>query len=156
MVYMNVESDIRAGMAIFEKYDLRPTFALYDPGFIRLGSAPAARFPKMKTPVYRFMFSEEFTFGFVPKRYGVDAYLATLNDYAPGAPWMIAALKGNITPIIPDAVTLGGHVRVGLEDPIWGSDKTNPQLVEAAANNIVKAGGDLATAADSRAEMKDR
>lgn len=155
MVYMNVESDIRAGMTVAEKHDLRPTFALYDPGFIRLGSAIAARYPKLKTPVYRFMFSDQFTFGFMPKRYGIDAYLATLNDCDPGAPWMIAALKGDVTPIIPDAVALGGHVRVGLEDSIWGSDKTNPQLVEAAANNIVKAGGALATAADIREETKD-
>jgi 3-keto-5-aminohexanoate cleavage enzyme len=155
MVYMNVESDIRAGMAVAEKYDLRPTFALYDPGFIRLGAAIAARYPKLKKPVYRFMFSDQFTFGFMPKRYGVDAYLATLNDCDPGAPWMIAALKGDVTPIIPDAVALGGHVRVGLEDSIWGSDKTNAQLVEAAANNIVKAGGVLATAADIREETKN-
>jgi 3-keto-5-aminohexanoate cleavage enzyme len=155
MVYMNVESDIRAGMAVAEKYDLRPTFALYDPGFIRLGAAIAARYPKLKKPVYRFMFSDQFTFGFMPKRYGVDAYLATLNDCDPGAPWMIAALKGDVTPIIPDAVALGGHVRVGLEDSIWGSDKTNAQLVEAAASNIVKAGGALATAADIREETKN-
>jgi len=155
MVYMNVESDIRAGMAVAAKHKLRPTFALYDPGFIRLGSAIAALHPGLKKPVYRFMFSDQFTFGFMPKRYGIDAYLATLNDCDPGAPWMIAALKGDVTPIIPDAVALGGHVRTGLEDIVWGSDKTNPQLVEETANAIMKAGGEVATAADIREETKD-
>jgi uncharacterized protein (DUF849 family) len=151
MVYMNVESDIRAGMAIAEKHGTRPTFALYEPGFIRMGAAIAALYPNLKTPVYRFMFSEGFTYGFPPKRYGLDAYLATLADCAPGAPWMVAALKGDITPLIADAVALGGHVRVGLEDSVWGLDKSNAELVEAAARIIERAGGSVATAADIRA-----
>lgn len=155
MVYMNVESDIRAGMAIAEKHGTHPTFALYEPGFIRMGAAVAACYPKLKTCVYRFMFSEGYTYGFPPKRYGLDAYLATLADCAPGAPWMIAALKGDITPLIADTVALGGHVRVGLEDSLWGLDKSNAELVEAAARNIVRAGGSVATADDVRAAMKN-
>ena len=67
---------------------------------------------------------------------------------------MIAALKGDVTPIIPDAVALGGHVRTGLEDIVWGSEKTNVELVEVAAKAIMKAGGELATAADIRDETK--
>src|SRR5271168_2088546 len=39
MVYMNVESDIRAGFAAAERHDLTPTMALYEPGFVRLGAA---------------------------------------------------------------------------------------------------------------------
>jgi uncharacterized protein (DUF849 family) len=119
-----------------------------------LGAALAARYPKLKTCVYRFMFSEGYTYGFPPKRYGLDAYLATLADCAPGAPWMIAALKGDVTPLIADTVALGGHVRVGLEDSVWGLDKSNADLVEAAATAITRAGGTVATANDVRAALK--
>jgi uncharacterized protein (DUF849 family) len=118
-----------------------------------MGAAIAALYPNLKTQVYRFMFSEGFTYGFPPKRYGLDAYLATLADCAPGAPWMVAALKGDITPLIADAVALGGHVRVGLEDSVWGLDKSNAEVVEAAARNIERAGGSVATAADIRASF---
>ena len=153
MVYMNVESDIRAGMAIAQKHGLHPTFALYETGFIRMGAAVAARYPKLKTPIYRFMFSEGYTYGFPPKRYGLDAYLATHQDCAPGAPWMIAALKGDITPLIADTVALGGHVRVGLEDSVYGLDKSNAELVAAAVMNIHRAGGSPATAHEVREKL---
>jgi len=35
MVYMNVESDIRAGFAVAERHGTYPTMALYETGFIR-------------------------------------------------------------------------------------------------------------------------
>ena len=47
MVYMNVESDIRTGFGVAERHGLRPTCALYETGFVRLGAALAARFPKL-------------------------------------------------------------------------------------------------------------
>lgn len=152
-VYLNVESDIRAGFAIAERYGLRPSCAVFEPGFVRLGSALAARFPMLKTPTYRFMFSEGYTFGFLPKPYGLDAYLATLNDCAPGAPWMVGGLRCDITPLIEHTVSRGGHVRVGLEDMAYGCDRSNAQLVAAGASAILRAGGTVATAAEIRAAL---
>jgi 3-keto-5-aminohexanoate cleavage enzyme len=126
---------------------------LYETGFVRLGAAIAARFPKLKTPTYRFMFSEGYTFGFAPKLYGLEAYLATLNDCAPHAPWMVGGLRCDITPLIEPAVARGGHVRVGLEDMSYGCDRSNAELVAAGAKAILRAGGTLATANDIRAAL---
>jgi 3-keto-5-aminohexanoate cleavage enzyme len=152
-VYLNVESDIRAGFAIAEAHGLRTSCAIFEPGFIRLGAALAARFPKLRPPIYRFMFSDGYTFGFPPKPYGLDAYLATLADFAPGAPWMVAGLRTDITPLIEHAVTRGGHVRVGLEDVPYGCELGNTDLVAAGAKAILRAGGTLATAQDIRAAL---
>jgi uncharacterized protein (DUF849 family) len=152
-VYLNVESDIRAGFAIAEAYGLRPTSAVFEPGFVRLGAALAARFPKLKTPTYRFMFAEGYTFGFLPKPYALDAYLATLADHAPGAQWMVGGLRCDITPLIGLTVARGGHVRVGLEDMPYGCDHSNTELVRAGAKAILGAGGTLATAPDIRAAL---
>ena len=152
-VYLNVGSDIRAGFAIAETYGLNPSCAIFEPGFIRLGAALAARFPKLKTPTYRFMFSEGYTFGFPPKLSGLEAYLSNLNDFAPHAPWMVAGIRCDITPLIEHAVARGGHVRVGLEDMAYGCESSNAELVAAAAQEIHRAGGTLATAQDVRAAL---
>ncbi len=154
-VYLNVESDARAGFAIAEHYGLRPSCAVFEPGFIRLGAALAARYPKVKTPLYRFMFSEGYTFGFPPKTYGLDAYLATLADFAPHAPWMVGGLRCDITPLIAPTVAQGGHVRVGLEDMAYGCDRSNAELVAAGVKEILRAGGTLATAQDIRAALAE-
>jgi len=153
MVYLNVESDIRTGFSIAERYGLRPSCAIFEPGFVRLATAVAARFPTLRTPTYRFMFSEGYTFGFPPKPYGLDAYLATLTDFAPHAPWMVAGLRCDITPLIGPAVAQGGHVRVGLEDMAYGCERSNADLVKAGAKEILRSGGTLATAQDIRAAL---
>jgi uncharacterized protein (DUF849 family) len=44
-------------------------------------------------------------------------------------------------------------VRTGLEDAHHRSERNNVQLVEAAAAEIVRAGGNLATAAEIRAAL---
>jgi 3-keto-5-aminohexanoate cleavage enzyme len=154
-VYLNVESDARAGFAIARHYGLRPSCAVFEPGFIRLGAALSARFPGLKTPLYRFMFSEGYTFGFLPKLYGLEAYLATLMDSAPHAPWMVGGLRCDITPLIEATVKRGGHVRVGLEDMAYGCDQSNAQLVAAGAKAILGASGTLASAQDIRAALAD-
>lgn len=154
-VYLNVESDIRAGFGIAERYGVRPSCAVFEPGYIRLGAALAARFPKLKTPTYRFMFSEGYTFGFAPKLYGLEAYLATLKDNAPYAHWMVAALRADITPLIEHAVARGGHVRVGLEDMPYGCDRSNAELTAAGVKAIQRAGGTLATPQDIRAALAE-
>ena len=72
---------------------------------------------------------------------------------APGAPWMVAGLDINTIPLIPKIVELGGHVRVGLEDAPFQSEKTNVQWVEEAVKAIRAAGGEPATAAEIRASL---
>ncbi|HEX4505784.1 MAG TPA: 3-keto-5-aminohexanoate cleavage protein [Alphaproteobacteria bacterium] len=154
-VYLNVGSDIRAGFAIAEQYGLNPSCAIFEPGFIRLGAALAARFPKLKTPTYRFMFSDGYTFGFPPKLSGLEAYLSNLGDFAPRAPWMVAGIRCDVTPLIEHAVARGGHVRVGLEDMAYGCESSNAELVAAAAKEIRRAGGTLASAQDVRAALAE-
>lgn len=152
-VYMNPQSDVRIGLAMAERCGFHPSYAIYEPGFLRLGAALAARYPKLRTPIYRFMFSQQFTFGFPPRDYALDTYAAMMREYAPDAPWMIAALMSDVTPLIARTVALGGHVRTGLEDVRLGCERSNVELVEAAARDIGRAGGTPATAAEVRAAL---
>jgi uncharacterized protein (DUF849 family) len=149
--YFNPDDHFREGMRIAAAYSLRPSYAIYEAGCTRLGAATAAAMPTVPTPIYRFMFAEEFCFGFPPKPIYLDAHLTLLAETAPGAPWMVAGLGVDIRPLIAPAVARGGHIRVGLEDRPWGARETNKGLVHEAVRLVRAAGGEPASAAEVRA-----
>ncbi len=148
-VYTNSEEDIRHGLEVARHYSLHPSFAVYEPGFARLGANLRWR-ESCSDPVYRFMFTRGFTFGFPPEDYGMTAYLNLIDQVAPGSNWMIAGLDVDILPLVTRAVMERGHVRVGLEDAPFGCEQSNVELVEAAAKHIESAGGAVATTAEVR------
>jgi 3-keto-5-aminohexanoate cleavage enzyme len=147
--YLNTEADIRHGLSLAARFRFHPAYAIYEPGFTRAGAA-LARAAGVKTPIYRFMFSETFAFGFPPAPFALDAHVSLLEAEAPGAPWMIAGLGVDVRALIPHAVERGGHVRVGLEDAPFGCDTSNQALVEDAVARVRAAGGDAASVAEMR------
>jgi len=144
-VYANPESHIRLGLELATRYRFHPGYALYEPGFVRLGAALERAYPQVPQCIYRFMFSDGLSFGFPPRPYALDAFLRLLADEAPYAPWMIAGLDVDIKPLMAYAVERGGHIRVGLEDAPFGASKTNLQLVEEAVGVIRSAGNEPAS-----------
>ncbi|HEX7881311.1 MAG TPA: 3-keto-5-aminohexanoate cleavage protein [Afipia sp.] len=154
LIYQNPHGDIMEGMRIARAYHVHPSYAIYEPGFTRLGAALAAIAPPSPTPIYRFMFSEEFAWGFPPRDKYLDTHLDLLAEAAPGVPWMIAGLGVDITPLIPHTVARGGHVRVGLEDAGWGCTDSNEALVKDAVRRVRNAGGEPATTAEIRTALR--
>jgi 3-keto-5-aminohexanoate cleavage enzyme len=65
----------------------------------------------------------------------------------------VAGLGVTIEPLIGVAVERGGHVRVGLEDALLGTDFRNVDLVRHAQRRIAAAGGRLAGAAEVREQL---
>jgi 3-keto-5-aminohexanoate cleavage enzyme len=151
--YLNPEAHVRHALAFAAKHGLPPAFAIYEPGFTRAGAA-LARAAKVKTPIYRFMFSQSFAFGFPPKPYALAAHVALLQELDATAPWMIAGLSVDVRPLIAETVARGGHVRVGLEDAPLGTQTGNVAWVEEAVRLVSENGGEPATAADVRAALK--
>src|SRR5262245_22281220 len=152
-VYRNAEAHLRHALGLAARYRFHPSYAIYEPGFLRLGASLHWRCA-CPGPIYRFMFSTDYTFGFPPDDYGLTAYLKLLDQVAPGARWMVAGLGVNIRQLVPRTVEEGGNVRVGLEDASLGCTETNVELVEAAACMIHACGSELATAAEVRAELR--
>lgn len=152
-VYANPEAHIRHGLRLAQRHGMVPSYAVYEPGFLRLGAALHAAHPGAPAPVYRFMFSDGMAFGFPPAEWALDAYLRLLEIEAPGAPWMVAGLGVGIEPLIGRAVARGGHVRAGLEDAPLGSTVGNLAFVERAAARIRAEGARLASAAEVRAAL---
>jgi 3-keto-5-aminohexanoate cleavage enzyme len=152
-IYANPEEHVRQGLTLGERYKFHPGYAIYEPAFIRLGAALHRASPDCPRPIYRFMFSSGFTFGFPPETYAIDAYLKLLEREAPGAPWMVAGLDVDVTPLMDHTIKHGGHLRVGLEDAPFGSQWTNLQWVETAIGAIHAAGSAPATAKEIRAAL---
>lgn len=149
-VEINTPHAARHAFELAARHRLHPGLAIYEPGFLRLGAALAKAVPGVPAPLYRLMFSDQFTFGFKPSAQSLRAYLALLAEEAPDAPWMMAGLGVDLRALIPLAVELGGHVRVGLEDWTLGATESNLDLVTHAVRAIAQAGGSVASAGDVR------
>jgi uncharacterized protein (DUF849 family) len=147
--YMNPESQIREALALAVRYGLHIDYAIYEPGFARAG-AVLARVAGAKTPIYRLMFCEGLAAGFPPKPYALAAYHGLLQDEAPGAPWMIAAVNADLRPLFAETIVRGGHIRVGLEDAPLGTTATNLAMVEEAVRLVRENGAEVATPAEMR------
>jgi uncharacterized protein (DUF849 family) len=65
-VYLNPEGHVRHGLELAAEHGFHPSYAIYEPGFLRLGAALARACPKAPVPIYRFMFSDGFTFASRP------------------------------------------------------------------------------------------
>jgi len=152
LLYPNPDAHIRAGLELAASNGWRPAYAIYEPGFARLGAALAAHYADLPTPVYRIMFSDGLLFGMPPTEAGLLFYAQHLADTAPNAPWMLSGLDADVESIMPLALDLGAHVRVGLEDAPFGCAKSNIELVESAVAMAVASGRDLATAEQIRRE----
>ena len=149
-IYANDESGIRRGLGLAREYGFHPSFACYEPGFIRLGAALCRALPGVPQPVYRLMFSDGMTFGFPPERYALETYRSLLAVEAPEAPVMIGGLDVDVSGLVAQAISAGMHLRVGLEDAPLGSRARNVELVEAAVALVSRP---LATAAEIRASL---
>jgi uncharacterized protein (DUF849 family) len=153
-VYLNPEADIRHGLALAARHGFHPGYAIYEPGFTRLGAALWRATPGCPRPLYRFMFSDGFAWGFPPQPFGLEAHARHLEHEAPGSPWMAAGLDVDILSLIPEVVRQGGHIRVGLEDAPFGTTMGNVLWVEEAVALIRSHGAEPATAADVRAGLR--
>jgi 3-keto-5-aminohexanoate cleavage enzyme len=152
-VYINTNPGLEAAAALAAELKFHPAYACYEPGFVRQGALLHRRHPTMPVPIYRLMFSTGMTFSFPPEPWAVEAYATLLNKTAPGSPWMVAGLAVDVIPLIPTVVALGGGVRVGLEDALLGTQRSNVELVDAAVNLIQKAGSEPANTAEVREEL---
>ena len=123
----------------------QPAFAIYEPGFTRAGAA-LARATGVKTPIYRFMFSETFAFGFPPQALCARRASGAAARRKPPRAVDDRGPRGRCAPLIAETVARGGHVRVGLEDAPLGTSMSNLAWVEDAVRLVREAGGEPATA----------
>ena len=153
--YVNSGDDIEYQWNLCERYDLVPTLAIFEPGFLRaaLSYWRAGKYPA--GTMIRFYFGGEaqeadggFWFGLPPTETSLDAYLQML-DGCP-LPWSVAVHGDDhlATQLTALARERGGHHRVGLEDH-KGRAVANEELVAEAVNLAEKAGRPIASSTET-------
>jgi len=75
----------------------------------------------------------------------------------PGSTWQVIGIGLQQWPLVAAAITLGGNVRVGLEDNFYLEEskmaRSNGELVEKAARLCRDLGREVATIAEARAQL---
>lgn len=154
-VYTNSPNDIRYMMASCAELGLGPSFAIYEPGFLRmvLGFHAGGTLAPGALVKFYFSGSEGYfgggspTFSAPPIAEALDLYLAMLGDA--DLPWAVTVLGGDVlaSPVARTAIERGGHIRVGLEDDPGGPG--NVTMVERVLALAAEVGRPVATAAQA-------
>ncbi len=137
-----------------KKYGVRPTLECFD-----LSHIYAAQ-----TMIQEGLIEPPYHFGFVMNvpggvRYDVETLDFFVRRIPAGSFWTVMGIGGKASLLSHyGALSLGGFIRVGLEDNIYYSKgvlaDSNAQLVERAARISQEAGHEIATPADVRDMLK--
>jgi 3-keto-5-aminohexanoate cleavage enzyme len=150
-VYGNSYETIRYFLTKSRELGLRPTLQIFDPSFLRAALVFLDQGILTEPLLLKFYLGgPELPFGLPPTLKSLEAYLEMIKDIR--ANWFAATLGGDNLPLVPVIVSLGGHVRVGLEDYQYAHDGqlTNSQITERAASVICAMGHQVATPAEAR------
>lgn len=150
-IYCNSYDTIRYFLTRSRELGLRPTLQIFDPSFLRAALIFLDMGILTEPLLLKFYLGgPELPFGLPPNLKSLEAYLEMLKGVR--ANWFAATLGGDNLPMVPLIVSLGGHVRVGLEDYQYARDGqlTNPQIVERAAGMIRAMGHEIASPAEAR------
>ncbi|MFN3233575.1 MAG: 3-keto-5-aminohexanoate cleavage protein [Alphaproteobacteria bacterium] len=152
-VYANPDDHIRLGLSLACEHGWHPSYAIYEPGFLRAGAWWAERYKDLPAPIYRLMMPDHFTFGLPFKDWALETYTKLHAMSAPGTPLMVAAFGNEPEPMIPVILDAGAHLRVGLEDAPAGSQRGNLELVTSARKVIEDEGRILASPDEVRRSL---
>lgn len=126
-VFMNSLADIRRFAETMKRYKVRPEFEIFDTGMIRTAME------LVRDGWVQGHLHFDFVMGVPGGMPATARHLLLLIDQLPeGATWTVAGIGRHQLPMAALGVTMGGHVRVGLEDNLYyrkGELATNAQLV---------------------------
>ena len=81
-----------------------------------------------------------------------------VDELPPGAHWQVIGIGARQWPLVAAAITLGGNVRVGLEDNLYVAPgqlaRSNGELVARAAELVRLVGGEVASVGEAREMLK--
>lgn len=147
-IFMNkADFLMELGAAMIEN-GVKPEVEIMDLGFLAAADYYQAK-GVLKAPIHY-----QFVLGFFSGAPATPENLALLKAKLPAnATWSALGIGSAHMPILYAAISMGGHVRVGLEDNLYysrGVLATNTMLVERAARVITEFGNEVATPDDAR------
>jgi uncharacterized protein (DUF849 family) len=151
-VFANPFSDIQFFLEAMKGAGVRPEMECFDAGHIG-NTRPLIDMGVLEPP---FQFSLIMgVLGGIP---GTTRHLVDQVDGLPaGSHWQVIGIGLNQWPLVAAAITMGGNVRVGLEDNFYIKGgrmaKSNGELVEKAARMCRDLGPDVASVAEARTQL---
>jgi 3-keto-5-aminohexanoate cleavage enzyme len=149
--YINTFDDVCTFLRGFKELALRPFLNIFEPGFIRSARA-ALDLGLLDEPLLiKLYFSDRY--GVPPCEQSIELYLTLLDGIA--HEWFGCYIDADVLPYVPLFASMGGHVRVGLEDYAYASHGalSNAEIVGRAAQAARPSGRPVATVADARRLM---
>jgi 3-keto-5-aminohexanoate cleavage enzyme len=148
-VFANPFGDICYFLEAMNAAGSRPELECFDTGHIN-NSAPLIDMGLLRPP-YQFSLIMG-VLGGIPA--GTKNLLHQVDSLPPGSFWQVIGIGLAQWSLVAAAVTLGGHVRVGLEDNLYLAPgemaSSNGELVAKAAQIIRLIGGEVASTAEAR------
>jgi 3-keto-5-aminohexanoate cleavage enzyme len=151
-VFANPFKDIRLFLETMSAAKIRPEMECFDAGHI--GNTRPLIDMGALAPPYQFSLIMG-VLGGIP---GTTRHLVDqVDSLPPYSHWQVIGVGLEQWPLVAAAITMGGNVRVGLEDNFYVEDgrmaKSNGDLVEKARRMAHDLGRDVATSAEARAQL---
>ncbi len=151
-VFANPFHDIQFFLEAMNGAGVRPEMECFDAGHI--GNTRPLIDMGVLSPPFQFSLIMG-VLGGIP---GTTRHLVDQVDSLPaGSHWQVIGIGLNQWPLVAAAITMGGNVRVGLEDNFYIEEKrmagSNGDLVEKAARMCRDLGREVASIAEARAQL---
>jgi len=152
-VFANPFKDILHLLNVMNEAGVRPEMECFDSGHIG-NTAPLRDLGVLKPP---FQFSLILgVLGGIPAT--TENLVHQVRSLPPESIWQVIGISLAQWPLVAAAITLGGNVRVGLEDNFYLREgvmaKSNAELVDKAAHLVREIGAEVATVAEARQLLK--
>ena len=151
-VFANPFKDIQFFLEAMNQAGVRPEMECFDAGHI--GNTR----PFIDMGVLRAPFQFSLIMGVLGGIPGTTRHLVDqVDSLPPGSHWQVIGISLNQWPLVAAAITMGGNVRVGLEDNFYLEEgkmaKSNGDLVEKATRLCRDLGRDVASVSEARAQL---
>ena len=138
LVYVSTPDMLRRGAQRIRELGVRPELEIFDTGHLSFALQMLSEGLLDDPPLFQLCYGIPWG---APADVGV--FKACVDMLPPGTNWTAFAISRNQMAFVAQAVMLGGHVRVGLEDNLYlsrGVFASNAQLVERARNIVESLG----------------
>ncbi len=147
-IVVQTPAQLREQARLIRSYGVKPEMEIFDSGNLWFAKQLCAESLIDEPPMFQLCLG-------IPwgAPYDSETMAYQKSQLPPGAVWAAFGIGRNEFPAVAQAVLLGGHVRVGLEDNLWlekGVPASNGTLVEKAVKIIELLGTRVATPDEGR------
>jgi uncharacterized protein (DUF849 family) len=151
-IVIQTPAQLREQARLIKSYGVKPEMEIFDSGNLWFGKQLCAEGLIEGPPMFQLCLG-------IPwgAPYDTETMAYQKAQLPPDAVWAAFGIGRNEFPAVAQAVLLGGHVRVGLEDNLWlerGVHASNGTLVEKAVKIIELLGTKVASPDEGREILK--